>query len=249
MIPITNTYQGIVRKFLTRLSVRYAGAVTAVTENLKEAMMGHGLYNPVFVVIPNVVDTDFFTPSQSPAHAGKEKILLHVSCFEDKSKNISGILKAIHTLAQKRNDFHFLMVGEGQDLAAMITLAENLGISKKVTFTGLAEGSRLTGYFRQSLALVMFSHYENMPVVINESFSCGTPVIATRVGGIPEVVDESRGILVNPNDEPALCSAIETILDHPERFCNGDIRQYAVQHFGSEAIAAQFLSLYKTVIR
>ena len=83
-----------------------------------------------------------------------------------------------------------------------------------------------------------------MSVVISESFSCGKPVIATNVGGIPEIVDESMGILIPPENEEKLTSAINYMLDNYTKFDASLIRNYAVAQFGKESVLNQLLRLY-----
>ena len=135
-LPITNTYRGILRKIVTRYVVRRAGAITVVTENLKNAMQRHGLHHKRFYIIPNVVDTNIFTPTFLN-HSSKK--LLHVSCFEDKSKNISGLLRATQKLSHLRNDFELVLVGDGQDFQKIKEYSQNLHLEAYVTFTGLIE--------------------------------------------------------------------------------------------------------------
>lgn len=246
-LPTVNTYKGFIRKMATRLVARYASALTAVTHNLKSAMQKHGIDHPLFEVIPNVVDTDFFSPENQREGS---KILLHVSCFEDRSKNISGLLRAIALLRQKRSDFRFLMVGEGQDLQAMMELSKRLKLDDVVTFTGLAEGDALVDYYRRSCCLVMFSNYENMPVVINESLSCGKPVIATAVGGIPEIMNEppAKGYLVPAGEVDALAEAMDKMLDNYQSFDPEALRRYAIEKFSPEAVGKSFLTLYQKIL-
>jgi glycosyltransferase involved in cell wall biosynthesis len=83
-----------------------------------------------------------------------------------------------------------------------------------------------------------------MPVVISESFSCGLPVVATSVGGIPEYVNETNGRLVAAADEAALLNAILYMLDHYTEFDNERIRQNAVTVFGKQAVAEKLQELY-----
>ncbi|MGC8866087.1 MAG: glycosyltransferase [Bacteroidales bacterium] len=246
-LPTVNTYRGFIRKIATPLVARYASALTAITHNLKSAMQQHGIDHPVFEVIPNVVDTDFFSPESHPENS---KILLHVSCFEDRSKNISGLLQAVSMLRKKRNDFKLLLVGEGQDLHAMMELSKQLGLDDVVTFTGLAEGDTLVEYYRKSCCLVMFSNYENMPVVINESLSCGKPVIATAVGGIPEIMKEppAKGYLVPARDVMALVEAMDTMLDNHQSFDSEDLRRYAIEKFSPEAVGKSLITLYRKIL-
>ena len=110
------------------------------------------------------------------------------------------------------------------------------------------EGNELVKVYNQSLFTMLFSNYENMPVVISESFACGKPVIATSVGGIPEIVNEQTGILIPPGDEERLVSAINHLLNNPHKFDAGFIRNFAIGQFGKETVRNQLIQLYKPIL-
>ena len=243
-LPITGTFTGLFRKIITKIVVRNAETVSTVSQNLANAMQSHGLSNNRYMVLPNVVDTDSYLPD--PKKQKSEKIrFVHISCFEDRSKNISGLLNVISKLTALRNDFECFMVGEGLDLERMKALAAELGLTENhLTFTGLLENEKLIEAYQSSRFMVMFSNYENMPVVISESFSCGLPVVATIVGGIPEYVNETNGRLVNTADETALLAAIVFMLDHYHEFDKDQIRNSALDIFGKQAVAEKLKELY-----
>ena len=100
----------------------------------------------------------------------------------------------------------------------------------------------------QTCALPIFSNYENQPCVILEAFSCGKPVIATSVGGIPEIVTQDRGILVSKQDEIALQSAILEMLETHSNYSESTIRAYALEHFSQEKIGQSFAEFYKSMV-
>lgn len=243
-LPITGTYTGFFRKIFTRIVVRNADTVSTVSQNLANAMQSHGLNNSRYMVLPNVVDTDSYLPD--PQKQKSEKLrFVHISCFEDRSKNISGLLNVISKLTALRNDFECFMVGEGIDLDRMKALAAELGLTENhITFTGLLENEKLIEAYQSSRFMVMFSNYENMPVVISESFSCGLPVVATSVGGIPEYVNVTNGRLVNAADETALLTAIVFMFDHYNEFDKDQIRNSALDIFGKQAVAEKLKELY-----
>lgn len=246
-LPVTGTYKGFFRKLLTKQVVRNAEAISTVSENLANAMQRHNLANKHYMVLPNVVDTAAYTPD-SGKHYSKKKRFIHISCFEDRSKNISGLLRAIAKLAALRNDFECLMVGEGIDFISVKTLATELGLNEEyVKFTGLLENKELISAYQSSEFMVMFSNYENMPAVISECFACGLPVVATAVGGIPEYVNENNGRLVSAGDESALLDAINFMLDHFNEFDPSEIRQNAIGIFGKQAVAEKLQELYSYV--
>ena len=243
-LPITGTYRGIVRKFLTRIVVRHASAVSTVSRNLAQAMQQHGLQNKHYMLLPNVVDTVEYSPSAERIDTGLKKFI-HISCFEDRSKNISGLLRTLARLRDLRSDFKCSLVGEGMDLERMKLLANELNLSpSRVKFTGLLENQDVVSAYRDASFMVMFSNYENMPVVISEALACGLPVVATAVGGIPEFVNTDNGRLVAARDEDALLEAICFMLDHCHEFDKEKIRQDAVHIFGKPALALKLKELY-----
>lgn len=247
-LPITNTYKGFFRKLATKLVVRNAGAVCPVTNNLKQALLGHKLRNRNYHIIPNVVDILKFTPGK-PDTGKQKKEIVHISCFEDRSKNISGILRVVKKLAEKRDDFTLKLVGDGFNLDDMKEYAKQLNIpDNRVHFTGLLEGDDLVTSLRQADFMLMFSNYENMPVVINESFACGIPVVSTNVGGISEVVNDENGILVEKGDEKELLEALEKMLDKSDNYDPDKLREYAVGKFSNQVVGKQYYNIYRSQV-
>jgi glycosyltransferase involved in cell wall biosynthesis len=243
-----NTYKGLLRRWLTKLVVRNASAVTTVTGNLKDAMNSHKLSHEHFHIIPNVVDTDFFTIGKK-GNSGIKNII-HVSCFEDKSKNISGMLRALKNLSEKRNDFICRMVGDGMDKIILEKYTDELGIlNKSVVFEGLKEGNELKEIYASADFMLMFSNYETMSVVIAEGFSAGLPVVSTDVGGIPEVVSGDKGILIKPNDEIALENAISTMLDNYSNYDKQQLRQFAIDNYSIDVIGNSFAEIYQQILK
>ncbi len=251
-LPLTNSYKGFVRKIITKLIVKNASALTTVTSNLKEAMLKHNLKNDSYFIIPNAVDTDLFFPEAKSAFRNPQSEIIkiiHISCFEDKSKNISGILRVIKRLSEIRQDFELRLIGDGIDKTKLEKYAEELGINDKFAFfDGLLVDNALAKAIQVSDFLVMFSNYENMPVVINESLSCGVPVISSNVGGIAEHVTDKFGILVKAGDEDALLNAILKMMDDYKKYSKEDLREYATKKFSMEIVGNQFVDIYNNCI-
>lgn len=239
-------FKGFFRKIFTRLIVKSSSGISAVSENLKRAMQNYNIDHRNFLIVHNIVDCDLFHPinQQFPE---LRKIFSHISCFDNRAKNTNGIVRAIASLSKQRSDFMCLMVGDGPDKSEAENLANQLGIKDKtIIFTGLKEDNDLVEIYNQSVFTFLFSNYENMPVVISESFACGKPVISTNVGGIPEIVNNLNGILITPGNEEALKDAINFMLDNYTKFDPSVIRNFAIEQFGKEAILNQLLTLYQT---
>lgn len=248
-LPTTDTYHGVLRKFLTRIVVKHAGAVLPVTANLRDAMIDNGLKNDNYIVIPNVVDVKKFKPIQKQL-TGDKKSLVHLSCFTDKQKNISGILRVVKRLSERRDDFVVKLIGDGEDFAQMKEIADRLGLTGRyVEFPGLKENEALVELLSNADLMIMFSNYENLPVVILESYSCGVPVISTRVGGIHEHMNDDLGKLVEMQNEQQFLDALNAFLDNPKLYHSQKIREYAVNHFSNEVIGHSLFEVYKKLVK
>lgn len=244
-ISSRNEFKGFARKWLTRFLVRQASMVTTVTRNLADAMLAHGLRNSHYRILPNVVDTALFKPTD-PKKSNPKRII-HISCFEDRSKNISGLLRALQMLSQNRSDFESIMVGDGMDFTALTTYADSLGLKPFVKFTGLLEGETLAATLSSGVFLVLFSNYENLPVVIPEAMACGLPVVATDVGGIAEVVNKQNGILVETGNETKLTEALNWMLDHVDQFNPEAIRKTVIDLNSCQAVGILLNNWYSEI--
>lgn len=234
-LPATNGFQGIFRKTASRLIVRRASFVSTVTQNLQVAMLGHKLLNENYFVLPNVVNPRM---KYLPQIAKDNRFtFIHISTFDNQAKNIQGIIEAIAELSLQRTDFKCVFVGEGLDFDDMKLLAASqISVSDCYEFTGLLEHEVLANRMMQSHVLLLFSNYENFPVVINEGLSLGLPVLATNVGGISEVINSENGVLVSPRDVKELVKTMNMFIDGAFPFDGESIRQSFNNKYSAETI-------------
>ncbi len=237
-----NDFSGFLRKTACKLVVRNARTVTTVTENLATAMKNHGLKNDNYVVLPNVVNLDMFHISEKNNNPCK---IIHISCFEDKSKNISGLLESLKIIDDKGIDFQCKLIGEGMDLDLMKEKAKNLQLINKVSFTGLLQGQALADELSSGDFLVLSSNYENMPVVILEALASGLPVVSTNVGGIKEMIDDTKGILVEPRNKEALAEAMIKMIETHKNYDANYLRNSVIKKYGYESVGMFLSRLYK----
>ena len=237
-----NDFNGFLRKFFTKIIVRNAKLVTTVTENLANAMKAHGLKNDNYVTLPNVVNLDMFHISEKSNNPCK---IIHISCFEDKSKNISGLLESLKIVDEKGIDFQCTLIGEGMDFEMMKQKAESLQLINKVSFTGLLEGQALADELASGDFLVLSSNYENMPVVILEALASGLPVVSTNVGGIKEMIDDTKGILVEPRNQETLAEAIIKMIETYKNYDANYLRNSVIEKYGYESVGRFLDKMYK----
>ena len=236
-----NDFGGFLRKMFTKIVVRNAETVTTVTENLAIAMKNHGLKNDNYIVLPNVVNLDMFHISERNNNPCK---IIHISCFEDKSKNISGLLESLKMIDENGIDFQCTLIGEGMDLELMKEKAQNLQLINKVSFTGLLQGQELADELSSGDFLVLSSNYENMPVVILEALASGLPVVSTNVGGIKEMIDDTKGILVEPRNKKALAEAMIKMIETHKNYDANYLRNSVIEKYGYESVGRFLSRLY-----
>jgi teichuronic acid biosynthesis glycosyltransferase TuaC len=122
------------------------------------------------------------------------------------------VIRALAKLA----DAHLLIVGKGTMKESLLALAQQLGLNDRVRFVPEVTQAELVTYYSAADVTVLASSNEGMPNVVLESLACGTPVIATRVGGIPEVLKEpDGGVLLPTRSAKAITVALETLLANP----------------------------------
>lgn len=206
---------------------------------MKELSIGEN-----YEVVPNVVDTALFRPLEKH---GTTKRLIHVSTAKDYHKNVSGILRTIANLKKLRDDFELLIISDG-DISKHQQTVEDLSISDVVFFEGEQSIDKIGNKMGSADAFLLFSNFENLPCVIIEALSAGIPVISTNVGGIPEMVNESNGVLVEPGDEANLLEQINLVLNS-NQYDAKLISTSAHDKYSIQAVSSHLLRIYKEVMK
>jgi len=246
-LPDRNSFKGAFRKLLTRLVVKNAKAILPVSENLRQAMLAHKLLNNNYIVVNNVVDNFFF--SESPTVHRTKKRIIHVSCFDEEAKNVKGIIRATYELSKKRQDFELMLVGTGVDFQNVRQYTDTFNFPKGIIhFLGEKTSEEVANWIQNSDFFVLFSNFENSPVVISESLVCGKPVISSNVGGTPELINDSNGILINAGNEDELLNGMNYLLDNFQNYDSEIIKADAKDKFSYENIGMQLTTIYKNSI-
>jgi glycosyltransferase involved in cell wall biosynthesis len=239
-------------RWLAGQLARRAAAVLPVSHNLAQALAALGGPNLATLVIPNVVDTELFYPPTGPT---PRYGLLHVAAFNEAAKNLSGLLRTMARLRTTRAGLpglHLRIAGYGPAEAAMHHLAQELGLlaDGTVEFLGKLAPTQVAAEMRRAACFVLFSNYENLPCVLIEAQASGLPAVATRVGGVPELLPHpSLGMLVPPGDEAALATALEQVLTAvPGRFDAAALRARAVATFSYPAVGQAVGAVYARIL-
>lgn len=239
-LPADGNYKGSTLKRYTEKCISEATKIGHVSQAQKEAMVTHGLKGN-YELIYNAVNTEVFTPQQ---HASARIKFLHVSSLVEREKNISGTLKALKALQDKGFDFDTVIAGgEGEELSKAKQLAKQFGL-KHIEFTGVLSPDKIALQMQSASALILFSHFEGMPVVVLEAISCGLPVIASKVGQLPYMITNEFGVLVDVNNEAQLLKALEAVCSNSTNFNKAAMREFVLKHASYEAVGKQLSDFY-----
>ena len=199
-------------------------AIVVSTEHEKQDILGlYGSSPQRIQVIPAGVDLDLFEPVERPAARRSlglngQRTILYVGRVQP-LKGLDILLNAVAML-EDRADVRLLIVGgrpgEDSEMERLKTLSGELGISEIVTFTGAVAQAQLPDYYSAADVFVLPSHYESFGLAALEAMACGTPVVASRVGGLTSVVDDGKtGYLIPWRCPEPFAQRLDMLLANP----------------------------------
>lgn len=200
-------------------------------------------------MITNGVDTETFYPSKEKPQTSDVQ-LLYISRLTWQ-KGIETLIKACGILKEKGvHNYKLTVVGEGHLKGAMFSLIEKFNISDKVDFLGWKNLEELPEIYRNADIFILPSVMEGMPSVVLQAMACGLPIIASRVKGFEEILEENvNGLTAEYNNPTEFASAIEKLIKSPELRKTMSKNSYEKsKHFSWESIAKQYLEVYKTIL-
>jgi glycosyltransferase involved in cell wall biosynthesis len=178
-----------------------------VSQALKDSLVALGVSTGKITVLRNGVDLDRFGPRDCSALRAGLGLHGPVWLTVGNLVELKGVNIAIEALAQVA-DATLLIAGEGPQGHELRQLAERLGLGSRVRFLGAIPHAELCNYYNVADALVHPSSREGMPNAVLEAIACGTPVVATPVGGIPELITSPEaGELMRERSPEALVQA------------------------------------------
>lgn len=219
---------------------KHLKAVIAPSRFMKQILLAGGWPEEQVVVINNSFQP--ISPILESANERKAYFLFFGRLSAEK-----GIAVAIKAIS-KVNDAQLVIAGDGDEADDLRALAEQLKLSERVKFVGQKDKEGIRQLIQGAIAVIIPSiWYENFPLSALESLSLGTPVIASDIGGLPEIVNEGNGLLVPANDSAALAEAINRIQNNEVTFNQEAIIQSAGKYlpkYNTDLI----LQLYQTII-
>ena len=222
------------------------GVITSFQAGIEELHQAFKVKKEKISVVYNGLDVDLF---QNDGSVREKKSLLFVGNTEDHKKGIIYLLEAL-TLLPK--EITLTIVDEGPPLKNFAyKLVKKFNLENRVFFTGKVDQHRLVNLYSSKTILVMSSLYEGFGLPAAEAMACKTPVVATEVGALREVVIEGTGLLVPPKNPEALQKAILKIIadEKWQQRLGAKGRSWVVSKFSWPVVAKNTMKSYQRFIR
>lgn len=263
--------RGLLRVLIDRLLARITDRIICNSWAIaKHLAQGEGIREAQLAVIHNGVDTDWFDAwlaahTELPLGSRKSAVglfpdrrVVGMVCRFDRRKGIDVFLDACELLLEKRDDLQFLLVGDADphqsdQLACKAQIMQRLErppLDSAVVLPGFALDVR--GFLAGMDVFVLASHTEGLPNALMEAMAMERPVVATSVGGVPELVrPEIDGVLVPPGDPRAVADAVLRLLGQPDlaRAMARSARDRIRQNFSLAHMVSETTRIYDEVLR
>jgi L-malate glycosyltransferase len=252
------TLVGLDRSYLpiTRFSIQESDGVTSISNYLKEKTVGEfGVTRPI-EVIPNFVNCDVYTPYKDEvvrvearrrlAKPG-EAVLIHLSNFRP-VKRVVDVVKVFARVTQEL-PARLVLIGDGPDRSAAEWLSHELKIQDKVHFMGKQE--RVSELLPLADLMLLPSQLESFGLAALEAMACKVPTIATRVGGVPELIDDGvSGLLYQVGDVDGMAAGAIALLKDRDRLevMRDAARKTARTRFCATLVLPQYVKFYEEML-
>jgi N-acetyl-alpha-D-glucosaminyl L-malate synthase BshA len=251
------TLVGLDRSYLpiTRFAIEQSDGVTSISQYLRERTIKEFKIKRDIEVIPNFVNCDFYVPlsdddrrqKRSRFAAPDEKILIHLSNF----RPVKRVTDAVEVFARvvEKMPAHLLLVGDGPDRSAAEWMAHKKGIQERVHFLGKQDS--VNELLPLADLMLMPSELESFGLAALEAMACRVPAIATKVGGVPELIQDGvNGRLFPVGEVEAMANAAVELLLDPDKLDTmaTTARQTAQQSFCASKIIPKYEQYYERVL-
>ncbi len=239
---------------MIRFGIEGSDVVTAVSESLVQQT--YDLLQPKKAIqtVYNFIDERVYFKKDTQdlktqyGISNDEKVIIHVSNFR-KVKRVQDVVKSFH-LIEKQVASKLLLVGDGPEISVVCNLVRELGLKDKVLFLGKQEN--LEDLYSISDLMLLLSEKESFGLVLLEAMACGVPSVGTKIGGIPEVIDDGvTGFLSDVGDVEDIAQNAVKILENAtlhKEFAENAISRVK-EHFSSRKIVEQYEDMYKQLIK
>ncbi len=249
------TLVGADRSYLpiTRYGLQQSDGVTAVSKFLKQATIETFDFDEIEVIPNFICGKHYFRTPEAPLRAelapNGERLLVHVSNFRH-VKRPNDCVEILAKVRAEGKNAKLILVGDGPELSAVRYRGEQLGMNGNVVYVG--KQANIADYLGVADVFLLPSELESFGLAALEAQACEVPVIATRIGGIPEVVNDGEtGFLSDVGDvEKMSVDTLKLLNDEDMRRAFGERgRELAISRYSTEKIIPQYIAFYEKIVK
>lgn len=231
---------------MLRRIIASADWLLAASTEIRDVALGLHAH-PRAEALTNGVDTSMFAPGTPElAAGGRRRVIVPRRLYE--KNGVEFFVRAL-PLVRAELDIEAVLVGDGPERPRLEALAADLGVADAVRFLGARPNTELPGLLRSAEVAVFPSLMEATSVAALEAMSCGLPVAASRVGGLPEIVDETVGTLFQPADPADLAARLVALLQRSDLAGAGArARQRVVESWSVARLARRHREIYRILM-
>ena len=231
---------------ILRQIIASADWLLAASTEIRDVALGLHAH-PRAEALTNGVDTSMFAPgAPTLAPGSRRRVIVPRRLYE--KNGVEFFVRAL-PLVRAELDVEAVIVGDGPERARLEALAKELGVADAVQFMGARPNTELPGLLRSAEVAVFPSLMEATSVAALEAMSCGLPVAASRVGGLPEIVDETVGTLFRPADPADLAARLVALLQRSDLAGAGArARQRVVESWSVARLARRHREIYRILM-
>jgi len=249
------------RTFLGRIKLKflmkYVNIFISPSEEIKEELINYGFAKGKVVKISNGVDIVLFHPVDDLQKENLKRrfnfpslpVLVYAGRLE-RGKGLAMLLMAWQRVVKVGRESYLVVVGEGSEKDSLIDLAKQLQIIESVKFTGAVRD--VNKYLQTGDCFVLPSSAEGLPNALLEAMATGLPVIATKIGGVEEVIENKKnGFLFEPGSVDQLAKGILTLLSQSDlaHKLGQQARRTIEENYAIDIISEKYLKLYAEIIK
>ena len=265
-VPLVGTHHTFFNHYLKHVHLDYAWAerlswkltisyynrcdlVVSPTRSLVDELVRNGLKRP-YEIIPNAVDTQLFRPATDATQLKvrldlPERVVVYMGRLSYE-KSVDQALRAFKLVVERGENAMFVIIGNGPGKGGLESLSRDLGLEKRVRFTGFIYGNELVEYLQAADVFLTASKSENMPLAILEAMATGLPILAVRSLGLTEMVAHgNNGYLLAPDDISSMAEhTLKLLRDDGLRHSFAAASRALSEKYSEHTITRKFEELY-----
>ena len=240
------------KSIASKLFLKSADAVIALTQDMERKIQE--ICNRDAFVIPGGIDLRRFEglsrKNAAKSSTDSERIILFVGRLHP-LKGVAYLVEAMYTIIHSNPRVRLLIVGDGEERSNLENLTNKLGLAKYISFTGKVPHEKVPEYMATADVLVLPSLVEGFGVVLLEAMACGLPIVATNVGGIPEIVqDGENGLMAESENSREIADKVLMIFENDElrkRISQNNLEK--AKNYSWKAVVDKLEKVYQGIIK